>query len=154
MAEKKAKVAIVEDDFLLAHEWMKALKKRGYDASHHATIDTGIAHCTRDWPDVVVLDAFFEITDGQLSNRGGVTFCAELSWVAKSTDRQMPIVIGVSGARVSKYMPRHVFETISREIMPVRLTKPFSLNSLVEEIGKLIGHDTTIESGVQSHRAP
>lgn len=130
-------MVIVEDDALLAREWMNALGKRGYQVSHHPTIDAGIAHCLRDWPDLIVLDAFFALPDGHISKRGGLTFCAELSRMARELARQMPVMVGVSGARISRYMPRHVFEGVSRQMMPVRLTKPFSTRTLLDAIDNL-----------------
>ena len=138
MTTEKCKIAIVEDDVRLAYEWMGGLRARGYEVTHHPTTDAGIQHCIRDWPDLVVVDAFFEINDGQFSPRGGVTFCADLSRIAREMDRPIPIVIGVSGAKTSQYMPRHVFETVTPQVMPVRLSKPFSTLTLVNEIDSLL----------------
>lgn len=143
MTTKKTKIAIVEDDVRLSYEWMGALKARGHEVSHHSTIEAGIQHCIRYWPDLIVLDAFFAISEGQFSRKGGVSFCADLSRIAREMERETPLVVGVTGAKVSQYMPRHVFEGISQQIMPVRLTKPFSTHSLVNEIDKLLSQRPT-----------
>ena len=144
MAAANTRITIVEDDLLLAYEWLEGLKAHGYDVTHHSTTEAAILHCTAQWPDLVVVDAFFETSDGRISPNGGVTFCADLLRIARDSNRQCPIVVGVSGSRVSQYMPRHVFEGVSRKLMPVRLSKPFSTHTLIDEVERLLGAEAAL----------
>lgn len=142
MAETRKKVLIIDDDAVLTHEWSKELRSRGYAVSTCLNTYHGFEACLKDWPDIIVLDAFFRDEEGKASGSGGLLFCTQISIHAHKNGKVMPKIVGVTATHRSEFFPFSVFQSVSNDVMPVRMVKPFARDALVDEVDRLPVHDS------------
>lgn len=132
--ERSKFVLLVDDDVVLTRQWQDTLEQRGYKVSCCHTIGHAMEACKQFWPSAIVVDAFFRDEKGTPTGSGGMLFCTQLSIYAYDSQLELPFVVGVTGSRPSKHFPVDVFGQISRNVMPVRLKKPLSSDTLADAI--------------------
>lgn len=133
----KKLVLIVEDDAFLAEAWMTSLECIGYEVTVCPEVGSGIEAYQARWPDLIVLDGFFLDKHGIPKGDGAFLFCSEIAQYAADQNERLPPIIGVTGTRPTRDFPIDVFSSISLEVMPTRMRKPFAPDALVYEVERV-----------------
>lgn len=131
---KTKDVIVIEDNVSLAVDWGLELERRDYDVTYCSDIQSGIQACLDNWPDAIILDAFFSKAPCSYGGNGGAAFCSEILEISRRLDRRLPVIIGVSGAKPSTSDPQEVFCAVSHAHMPLRIQKPICKEELADKL--------------------
>ncbi|MEM7701010.1 MAG: hypothetical protein AAF251_03655 [Pseudomonadota bacterium] len=131
---KKTRVLVVEDNVPLACTWSEELERRHYKVRHSIDVCGGLELCKDQWPDAIILDAFFRDCCEAMVEASGSTFCAKLAELIQNSGHSAPLVIGVSGAVANEGQSSGAFCGVPASLMPIRVQKPVSGSDLADRL--------------------
>lgn len=130
----KTRVLLVEDNVPLACAWSDELELREYQVRHSIDVCGALELCRDQWPDAIILDAFFRNCCVACEEVSGAAFCARLAELIHATGQNAPLVIGVSGAVSDDDQSSGAFSGVPASLMPIRVGKPVTGCALADQL--------------------